>query len=81
MKINISRERWVVIKNENMIYCGLSKNFHFNELTNIKNTAIKSYLSENKARVSFISSWHNAEELIESGTVKFIKVIENLRSQ
>ena len=81
MKINISRERWVIIKNENMILCGLSRGFHFNELGNIKNTAIKTYLSENKARASFISSWHNAEELIESGAVKFIKVIENLRSE
>lgn len=80
MEINISRERWVVIRNNDEILCGIAGNFHFNPLEDVKNTAIKTYLSENKAMASFISSWTDAKELIDNGFIRFTKVNESIRS-
>ena len=81
MNINIERERWVIIRDENEIFCGLARNFHFNKLDDVKNTAIKTYLSEQKARQSFLFSWYRAYKLIESGSVKFVKIIECIKEK
>lgn len=74
--MKIERERWVIIKG-NEIFCGLARNFQFKPIDNISNTAIKTYLSKNKAESSFLSSWRDSKELLESGDVK---VIESLIS-
>ena len=37
------------------IFCGLARSFNFKPVDNIGNTAIKTYLSKNKALASFIS--------------------------
>lgn len=75
--IEIKRERWVIVKG-NEIFCGLSRNFQFKPINDIGNTAIKTYLSKGKAEASFLSSWWNSRELLESGEAKAVKVVESL---
>lgn len=75
--MKIERERWVIIKG-NEIFCGLARHYQFKPIDNIGNTAIKTYLSKNKAESSFISSWRDSKELLESGEAKVVKVIESL---
>lgn len=77
--MKIERERWVIIKG-NEIFCGLARNYQFKPIDNIGNTAIKTYLSKNKAESSFINSWRNSKALLESGEAKVVKVIESLIS-
>ena len=77
--MKIERERWVIIKG-NEIFCGLARNFQFKPIDNISNTAIKTYWSKNKAESSFLSSWRDSKELLESGDAKVVKVIESLIS-
>lgn len=77
--MKIERERWVIIKGDE-IFCGLARNYQFKPIDNIGNTAIKTYLSKNKAESSFLSSWWNSKKLLESGEAKAVKVIESLIS-
>lgn len=77
--MRIERERWVIVKG-NEIFCGLARNYQFKPIDSIDNTAIKTYLSKNKAESSFLSSWWDSKKLLESGEVKAIKVIESLIS-
>lgn len=77
--MKIERERWVIIKGDE-IFCGLARNYQFKPIDNIGNTAIKTYLSKNKAESSFTTSWRDGKELLESGEAKVVKVIESLIS-
>lgn len=77
--MKIERERWAIIKGDE-IFCGLARNYQFKSIDNIGNTAIKTYLSKNKAESSFITSWRDGKELLESGEAKVVKVIESLIS-
>lgn len=77
--MKIERERWVIVKGDE-IFCGLARNYQFKPMDNIGNTAIKTYLSKNKAESSFIASWRDSKKLLESGEAKVIKVIESLIS-
>ena len=76
-KLNIKRERWVIIKGDE-IFCGLARHYQFKPINDIGNTAIKTYLSKNKAEASFVSSWFDGEKLLESGEAKAVKVVESL---
>ena len=78
--MKISRERWVIIRNNTDIFCGLARNYEFKPIDNIGNTAIKTYLGKNKAEASFRQSWYRGKELLESGKVKAVKVIETIES-
>jgi len=60
--MKISRKRWVIIRNSKDIFCGLSRAFQFKAIYNIGDTAIKTYLSRNKAIASFQSSWNMHKE-------------------
>ena len=75
--MKIERERWVIVKS-NEIFCGLARHYQFKPIDDIGNTAIKTYLSKNKAEASFLSSWWNSKKLLESGEAKAVKVIESL---
>ncbi len=75
--LKIKRERWVIVKG-NEIFCGLARHYQFKPINDIGNTAIKTYLSKNKAESSFLSSWWDGEKLLESGEAKAVKVIESL---
>lgn len=76
-KLKIERERWVIIKGDE-IFCGLARHYQFKPINDIGNTAIKTYLSKNKAEASFLNSWWNSKELLETGKAKAVKVIESL---
>lgn len=75
--MKIERERWVIVKG-NEIFCGLARHYQFKPIDDIGNTAIKTYLSKNKAESSFLSSWWDSAKLLESGEAKAVKVIESL---
>ena len=77
--MEIKRERWVIVKG-NEIFCGLARNYQFKPTDDIGNTAIKTYFSKNKAESSFLSSWRDGKNLLESGEAKAVKVIESLIS-
>lgn len=81
MKINISRERWVIILRNEKIFCGLARNYKFKPLNKVGDTAIKTYLSENKAMASFFSSWGGGDKLVESGEIRFVKIIESIKER
>jgi hypothetical protein len=78
--MEIVRKRWVIIKGEE-IFCGLARNYQFKPINNIGDTAIKTYLSKEKAESSFKSSYKRfGEELLRTGKVQAIEVIESLVS-
>ena len=75
--IRIKRTRYVVVNNRNEIFCGLARHYEFKPIDNIGDTAIKTYLSEKKAKSSFLSSWHyTKDETFENGTFRIVKVTE-----
>lgn len=57
--INISRKRWVIVRDDGYMFCGLARKYEFKPIDNIGNTAIKTYLSRNKAIASFERSWND----------------------
>ena len=79
--INIERKRYVIIRNkDNAIFCGLARNYHFVELDELKDTPIKTYVSEKKAKTSFLQSWWNSkEEQFNDGTYKIVAVNESIK--
>lgn len=77
--IDIVRERYVIIKDNDEIFCGLARSYEFKKISNIGNTAIKTYVTEKIATSSFIKSWWNAEDLIKKGCIKIVKVTESIK--
>ena len=64
--MKISRKRYIITRNNRKeIFCGLARNYTFKDINNLGNTAIKTYQSENTARVSFKNSWRNPNFEIE----------------
>ena len=80
MLLKIQRERWIIVRGSE-IFCGLARCYQFKPIENIGNTAIKTYLSKNKAEMSFVSSWRGGAKMLESGEVKAVKVIETIESE
>ena len=79
MGIILKRTRYIVIRNDGAIFCGLAKNYKFKLVKEIGDTAIKTYLSENKAKASFLISWWDSKkEDFESGKYRVVKVSEIL---
>ncbi len=77
--LTIKRTRYVVVNNHNEIFCGLAQHYTFKPIDNLGNTAIKTYLSERKAQLSILSSWHGStKEDFEDGTFRVIKVTETI---
>lgn len=79
--MKIERIRYVVVTaDEQQIFCGLAKHYQFKPIDDIGDTAIKTYVSEKKAKSSFLSSWHGskAEDFEENGKYKILKVKESL---
>lgn len=77
--MKIERERWVIVRG-NDIFCGLARHYKFKPIDDVGNTAIKTYLSKGKAESSFVSSWWDGKQLLESGEAKAVKVVESLIS-
>ena len=62
--MKIERKRYVVMrKNRTEIWCGLAKNFCFVPVSELKDTAIKTYRTENQA-LSGCSSWDKDFEVV-----------------
>jgi hypothetical protein len=57
------------------IFCGLARNYHFKPINEIENSAIKTYLSRNKAISAFNSSWH---EDYDDNYYKAVEVAESI---
>ena len=48
--MKIERKRWVIMRNNRTeIFCGLARNYQFKKISEIGDTAVKTYLSKNKA--------------------------------
>ena len=77
MNVSISRIRYVVVTG-NKILCGLARAYEFRPIDDIGDTAIKTYLSEKKAKASFKSSYGVSDKDFESGEYKIVKVVETL---
>ena len=78
--VEIIRERYVVVNEKDQIFCGLARHYNFKPLDNIGDTAIKTYLSANKAKSSFLSSWeYSKPEDFKTGKYKVVKVIESIK--
>ncbi len=77
--MKIERKRWVIMRNNRTeIFCGLARHYQFKKVSEIGNTAIKTYLSENKALSSFDSSWWKPDFEVEA--VEITEVYETCDS-
>lgn len=79
--VDIIRIRYVVILDDEKIFCGLARHYEFKPINHIGNTVIKTYSSEQKAKLGFSSSWYDAEQLLDSGRIKIVRVTEQLKEQ
>lgn len=76
--MNISRKRWVITRNQGTeIFCGLARAYQFKSVQDIGDTAIKTYLSRNKAIAAFESSWDDYDD----DYYKAIEVTESIRDK
>jgi len=79
MNVIIVRKRYVVVDDRNRIFCGLARHYNFKPIDDVGDTAIKTYLSEKKAKSSFLSSWWDSkEEDFETGKYRVVEVIESI---
>lgn len=63
--LRIERTRYVVMRrNRTEIWCGLSREFHFAKVDELKDKAIKTYRTEKQAE-SGCSSWDRDFEIVE----------------
>lgn len=74
--ISIRRERWVITRNDTEVFCGLARHYQFKPISDIGDTAVKTYLSESKAIAAFNSSW--AYESYDGVKFKAVKVTESI---
>ena len=80
MALAIIRKRYIVVNDNNEIFCGLARMYHFKPIDNIGDTAIKTYLSAEKAKSSFLSSWgSSALEGLETGKYRIVEVEESIK--
>lgn len=82
-KIIVERERYVIMTSDKkQIFCGIARNMHFRDVNNIGDVSVKTYLSEKKAKASFMQSWSSAynkpEVFDEGGSYTVVKIVETL---
>lgn len=62
--MKVQRKRYIVMRrNRTEVWCGLSKNFSFRNVNEIKDVSVKTYRSEAQAR-SGCSSWDKDFEVV-----------------
>ena len=81
MKLHIQRYRWVIVRDRKDILCELAQGYQFKNIGAIGCTAIKTYSSEQKARLDFLRNYKWADELIDTDRIEFVEVIESLGTQ
>lgn len=65
--MRIERKRWVIMRNNRTeIFCGLARHYQFKNVNDIGDTAVKTYLSKNKALASFRNSWWKPDFEVEA---------------
>lgn len=74
--ISIMRERWAITRNDTEIFCGLARNYEFKPISGIGDSAIKTYMSKNKAISSFNKSW---DEDYDGMKYKAVRVMESVK--
>ena len=74
--VNIQRNRWVIIKNNTEIFCGLARHYTFKTIDDMGDTAIKTYSSRDKAIAAFERSWDDYDDNV----YKAVEVVESLIS-
>ena len=77
-KISMTRVRYVVVRDDDKIFCGLARNFTFKSINDLGDTAIKTYLSENKAKAALLRSWNADESDFTNGRYRVAKVNESI---
>lgn len=75
MTIHIMRKRYVIVRDGKDIFCGLARNFQFKPVSELGDTAVKTYLSKKKAISAFNSSWH---EDFDDNRYKVVEVTESI---
>lgn len=75
MDINITRPRYVIVRDDKEIYCGDGRNKHFVPLDKINNCHVVTYCSEARAKNAYYASSHNPGRM-----VKFVQVQESIFS-
>ena len=79
--LKLERKRYVVMTSDRKkIFCGLARHYELKNVDEIGDTPIKTYMSENKARSSFISSWWNVtkDDFSSGGKYVVIQVVESI---
>jgi len=80
MAFKIIRKRYVVVNDNNEIFCGLARAYCFKPINDIGDTSLKTYLSANKAKSSFLSSWERSKpEDFEIGKYRVVEVWESIK--
>lgn len=74
--INIKRQRWIIVRDGQEVYCGTAKNYYFKPIEDIGNTAIKTYMSKAVAIASFNASWHDD---YDDDHIKIVPITERIR--
>ena len=74
----IKRIRYVIVRTKDeAVFCGLARHYQFKTLEELGDTEIKTYMSEAKAKASFLSSWWDSKnEDFENGRYKVVKVFQ-----
>lgn len=73
--MKIERKRYVVMRNNRTeIWCGLAKHFHFRNISDIGEVAIKTYRTKNQA-LAGCSSWDRDFEVVPA--IETIEIIDN----
>ena len=80
MRLHIQRYRWVIVRDRKDILCELAQGYQFKTINAIGCTAIKTYPSEQKARLDFLKNYKWADEIITE-RIEFVEVIEMLGTQ
>lgn len=62
--MNFSRERWVVFRWDNKIFCGQARSYAWKDLKDIGNTNICTYMSEKKALAAAKASYGYRDDQI-----------------
>ena len=69
--IKIERTRWVIMRNNRTeIFCGLARDYTFKKVSEIGDTAVKTYSSRKKAISSFENSWYSIDFEYEAVEVR-----------
>lgn len=75
-QFSIVRKRYVIVRDETEIYCGMMRNYQFRPFDAVKNSQIKTYESEKRAWKSF-KKFYNGYFEEENSRYKVVPVAES----